>query len=74
MSLLIRLIELDFMAERTAMPVPDDTPLAASGYRMVSADLAIGPGLNVVIPATMKLATRCASRFDTFVGGPDCAN
>ena len=47
-----RLIELFLVAERTAMPVADDTeaPSAAPGYRVISADLAAGPSVSVVMP------------------------
>lgn len=53
MSLLIRLLEWLLVAERTAMPVTDGTeaPSAAPGYRVIAADLDIGPSVSVVIPA-----------------------
>lgn len=53
MSLLIRLLEWLLVAERIAMPVADGTeaPSAALGYRVIAADLAIGPSVSVVIPA-----------------------
>jgi hypothetical protein len=42
--------KLFLVAERTAMPVADDTeaPSAAPGCRMISADLAAGPSASVV--------------------------
>jgi hypothetical protein len=42
--------KLFLVAERTAMPVADDTeaPSAAPGCRMISADLAAGPSVSVV--------------------------
>lgn len=46
-----RLIELLFMAERTAMPVADDTetPPAVPGYRVISADRS-GDGTSLLVP------------------------
>jgi hypothetical protein len=45
------------------MPVADDpeAPSAAPGYRVISADLATGPSVSVVMPAKMKPATCRAS-------------
>ena len=42
--------KLFLVAERTAMPVADDTgaPSAAPGCRMISADLAAGPRVRTV--------------------------
>jgi hypothetical protein len=53
MSPLIRLIGLFLMAERIAMPVADgaEAPSAKPGYRVISADLATGPSVGLVIPA-----------------------
>ena len=68
-----RLIELLSMAERTAMPVADDTKAlsAAAGYRVISADLAAGPGVSVVIPAMMKPAT-CRADDVLLAGSRTC--
>jgi hypothetical protein len=68
-----RLIELLSMAERTAMPVTDDTEAlsAAAGYRVISADLAAGPSVSVVIPAMMKPAT-CRAEDVLLTGSQTC--
>ena len=63
MSPLIKLIELLLMTARTAMTVADDTGTlsAAPGFRVISAGLAIGPSISVVIPAKMRPVTCRAS-------------
>ena len=68
-----RLIELLSMAERPAMPVADDTEAlsAAAGYRVLSADLAAGPSVSVVIPAMMKPAT-CRTDDGLLTGSRTC--
>ena len=57
------LIELLLVAELRAMPAADDMEAlsAAPRYRVISMDLAAGPGVSVAIPAEMKPAIRRTS-------------